>query len=169
MTTKIPGNGARRIVRVVAAALVFSCFSPRSFAAEPFEQIQHFFSAVSKQDGPALRSLVTPDFQLLEVGEIWDLEKLIGEIQGDYTRRNYFALIRQEISGENAWVSYWNRALITATDSQRYVVWLESAVPRNTGSEWRIQLLHSTRLESAQWPVDVEFTEFIDSSDIGAL
>ena len=162
MTMNRPTTRTRRITQVVAVALLLYCFSLSALAAEPFEQVQHFFSAISKQDVPALRSLVTPDFQLLEVGEIWTMEKLVDEIQGDYTRRNYFALIRQEISGENAWVSYWNRALIMATDSQRDVVWLESAVLRKVDSEWLIELLHSTRLDPDQWPADVEFKEFVN-------
>lgn len=79
---------------------------------EPFITVQRFFAALSVRDAAAISATVTPELMLLERGEIWDRSKLIAAVQGDYQRRNFFALIECEEIGERAWVSYWNKALM---------------------------------------------------------
>lgn len=133
--------------------------------SSPFGAVKALFASMSAFDYAGMRSIVTGDFQLLEVGEVWDIETLIAAIapgDGPYERRNYFSLIRVESNDDTAWVSYWNRATFESPDSSSERAWLESAVLIRADGGWKLQLLHSTRVETGGLPDDVEFREHVD-------
>ena len=96
----------------------------------------------------------TPDFLLLEQGEVWDMD-FIKTYLGDrsktpnpVTRTNRFEFIKTEVFGNRAWVAYHNYATFTkAGEAPRVVYWLESASALKTDQGWRLELLHSTRAE----------------------
>ena len=112
---------------------------------------------MSQPPRQALKEWVTADFQLLEVGEVWDLKQLVDAVQGEYQRDNFFVLLRSEIQGSTAWVSYWNRSVITRGEKVSERVWLESAVLLLQEDRWRIQMLHSTRLTPEAVPSDLNW------------
>ncbi len=119
------------------------------------QPVKELFAAMSKQDGQAMHDQATEDFQLLEHGEVWTMQKLVEAVQpkGDpYERKNFFKQIQARQEGNVAWLSYWNKAEIRRKSGMRTVVWLESAVMVKEGDRWKIQLLHSTRLESDKHP-----------------
>jgi hypothetical protein len=129
----------------------------------PFKPVQDLFSAMSSFDHAEMKGLVTTDFQLLEAGEDWDIDDLINVINpSEYKRRNYFNVINTKISGQVAWVSYWNKATITNGDTNNSVAWLESAVMIKDGDKWKIQLLHSTRIKPENIPKHIELTEYVN-------
>ncbi len=138
--------------------------TPTSYASDqPFNTIQEFFAATSAVDHDKLKSLMTDDFQLLEVGEIWDASKLIKVIQpSDRIRQNYFQLITTKLHGDSAWVSYWNKAIFTNKGKSGTLYWLESAVLVKHGANWQIQMLHSTRVDKDKVPTDVKFVEYTE-------
>jgi len=130
-------------------------------SADPFRPVQHFFAAASAGDFNRLRNVVTDDYELLEVGELWDLEKLISVIpEGGMDRRNFFSRISTRIEGNMAWVSYWNHAIINRDGATIERAWLESAVMVKTASGWKMQMLHSTRIKPEDFPAGVEFEEY---------
>ncbi|MFK7738517.1 MAG: nuclear transport factor 2 family protein, partial [Pirellulaceae bacterium] len=119
-----------------------------------FKPVKELFAAMSEHDGRAMQETSTDDFQLLEHGEDWTMQKLIDAVQpkGEpYERKNFFNQIRARQKGDMAWVSYWNKAEIRRESGLRTVVWLESAVVVREDDRWKVQLLHSTRLESDQY------------------
>lgn len=129
---------------------------------EPFVAVQRFFAALSLKDAAAICATVTSEFLLLERGEVWDCRRLIDAVQGDYQRRNFFALIECEECGERAWVSYWNKALIVRPDGEAStIVWLESAIVQRTGAGWRVRMLHSTSTEAGNLPDGVDLKEYV--------
>ncbi len=136
----------------------------------PFNTVQRFFSALSNFDFNNIKVTVTNDFQLLEMGEVWDTEYLINALKSmkDNTkfvgRRNYFSVIRTVVSKDNAWVSYWNKAeIIPADNGQNIIVtWLESAVLIRVDNKWKIQMLHSTKVEPKAIPEDIKLEEYVD-------
>ncbi|MCJ8318728.1 MAG: nuclear transport factor 2 family protein [Colwellia sp.] len=138
--------------------------SATSFGKEsPFTPVQDLFSAMSEVDHQKMKGLVTTDFQLLEVGEDWSIDDLIKVIKPSKSkRRNYFNVIKTKISGQMAWVSYWNKATFTNGDNINSVAWLESAVMIKDGSSWKIQMLHSTRIKPESIPKNIELTEYVD-------
>lgn len=97
----------------------------------------------------------TEDFILLEDGEVWDMPKILDyfakarQNTNPTTRVNRFEFIKTSISGNRAWIAYHNFATISrGTEVVREVEWLESATAVKTAEGWRLDMLHSTRLES---------------------
>lgn len=128
-----------------------------------FQPVKELFAAMSRHDGMAMQQTATADFQLLEHGEDWTMQMLVDAVQpGDkpYERKNFFKQIRARQQGDVAWISYWNKAEIRRDNRLRTVVWLESAVVVKEGDHWKIQLLHSTRLEPEKHPQDIEWIQF---------
>ncbi|MEM8668967.1 MAG: nuclear transport factor 2 family protein [Planctomycetota bacterium] len=148
----------------------FACLSafvfngPVEAADHPaFQPVKELFAAMSQHDGKAMRETSTGDFQLLEDGEDWDMQRLIDAVQPNgtpYSRKNFFHQIRAQEKGGMAWVSYWNKAEITREGVVRTVAWLESAVVIKENDRWKVQLLHSTRLDPNQYPKDVAWVLF---------
>jgi hypothetical protein len=107
-----------------------------------------FFNGLSLIDADTLRYYSTADFELLEDGEVWNMDTLIKRImprKGSNVKRfNSFTFITTSIDKNRAWVSYHNTADFTLADKQRQLKWLESAVLVKSKGRWRIQLLHST-------------------------
>jgi hypothetical protein len=52
--------------------------------------------------------------------------------------------------------------MFVSDDGEGQAYWLESAVLIKTNSKWRIQMLHSTRIEEERFPKDIVMTEFIE-------
>jgi len=128
-----------------------------------FQPVKELFAAMSKSDGKAMLETSTEDFQLLEHGEDWTMQKLVDAVQPNgkpYERKNFFNQIRARQEGDVAWVSYWNKAEIRRESGLRTVVWLESAVMVRKDNRWKIQLLHSTRLEPDKYPKDIQWIPF---------
>ena len=151
-----------------AAFLVLSvvlCTSVKGAEPSPFDAVRNLFAAISAFDYDGIRSATTDDFQLLEDGEVWDVETLISVIrpgENSYKRRNFFSLINSGKHGDMAWVSYWNRATFTTPDDVRERVWLESVVLVKEQGDWKAQLMHVTAVSVDDVPVNVEFQEHIE-------
>lgn len=136
--------------------------STSSFGQDnPFNTVQNLFSAMSEVNHTKMKDVVTSDFQLLEVGEDWDIEDLINVVNpSEYSRRNYFNVIKAKSNGDIAWVSYWNKATFTKGELVEAVVWLESAVLIRRDNNWKIQMLHSTKIKPENLPSNIELTEY---------
>jgi hypothetical protein len=110
-----------------------------------------FFNGLSLVNPDTLKFYSTPDFQLLEDGEVWTLDTLIARVmprqKSNIQRINTFKFIRTEVSGKMAWVSYDNAAEFRLGDKQQTKKWMESAVMVKNKGSWKIQLLHSTKLK----------------------
>lgn len=139
------------------------------FAQEPapFNAVQRLFSSMASLDYDEMAAIGTDDFHLLEVGEVWDMNDLISAIKSvptKFERRNYFSVIKTKTSKDTVWVSYWNKADYTFETGEKIQSrWLESAVMVKVGTEWKIQMLHSTKLRPEQSiPEDVIFAEYTD-------
>lgn len=150
----------RKIQQIIL--LVSLVISSSSFAQDaPFNAVQDLFAAMSAVDHTKMQELVTNDFQLLEVGEVWDLDDLIKVINpSEYSRRNYFNVVTTKSNGNTAWISYWNKATFTKGDIVNTVVWLESAVLVRSNSSWKIQMLHSTKINPEKLPKNIVLTEY---------
>ena len=122
--------------------------------------VQDLFSAISEVDHTKMKNTVTSDFQLLEVGEDWDIGDLIEVVNSsEFLRRNYFNVLKMKTSEDMAWVSYWNKATFTKGELLETVVWLESAVLVKDDNDWKIQMLHSTRIKTEDLPKNIVLTE----------
>lgn len=155
----------QRTLRGVAWLCVALCLGGVAEAADhpAFQPVKELFAAMSAHDGQAMHETATDDFQLLEHGEDWTMQDLVEAVQPKgkpYERKNFFSQIRARQQGNVAWLSYWNKAEISGEGNVRTVVWLESAVVIKADNHWKIQLLHSTRLDPDKHPKDIDWIQF---------
>ena len=113
--------------------------------------INGFFNGLSLLNADTLKYYATSDFELLEDGEVWNMDTLINKAFSrkdlKIIRVNKFGFITTEQKGNSAWVSYWNTAEFTLGDRSRVVKWLESAVLVKEKGKWKIRMLHSTAIK----------------------
>lgn len=107
----------------------------------------------SNLDASKIKNYHTGDFILLEHGEVWTNETI-----ADYTekakqnkpipkRENRFEFISIKIEGDMAWLAYRNYAKWSLKGEEKgKMQWLESATAILTKDGWRLQMLHSTRV-----------------------
>ncbi|WP_233553718.1 DUF4440 domain-containing protein [Algoriphagus lacus] len=136
----------------------FAAFAQNSVSSDEKavqDLIQNSFDAIfSEFDANQLGDFYTSDFILLEHGELWDMEFIRGYLsrakqnQNRPTRTNRFEFIQTVIEGNRAWVAYHNYATITQNGQVvRELYWLESATAIRTDKGWRLDMLHSTRVD----------------------
>lgn len=97
----------------------------------------------------------TTDFLLLENGEVWNndtIRKYLNTARKDEViskRVNNFDFIEVVVAGNFSWVAYHNYATFTIKNQiVRKAHWLESAVAIKTKNGWKLQMLHSTRIDN---------------------
>lgn len=152
------------MIRLLLSTLTLSVLLLPSVAAaqsSPFDPVVAFFTALSEANHQGIRDSTTENFVVLEQGEVWNLEKLLSLVRPRTSlRRNFFSVVSEEVRGDTALVSYWNKALETSENGEeRTRAWLESVVVVNERGTWRILQMHSTRLTPEQIPENVAFTE----------
>ena len=110
-----------------------------------------FFNGLSLINSDTLKHYTTSDFELLEDGEVWNMDTLVNAVKplkgSNMIRVNSFNFLTTKIQKDIAWVSYYNTADYTMDEKKRQVRWLESAVLVKTKGRWKIQLLHSTKIK----------------------
>lgn len=116
--------------------------------------IQNSFDELfSEFNAEKVSDFYTDDFILLEQGELWDLERVNSyfiQAKNDPNRAirsNRFEFIKTTIEGNRAWIAYHNYATFKKDGSiTREIQWLESATATKTNDGWRLDMLHSTRV-----------------------
>jgi len=132
-----------------------SLFCSAQKAAEQ-KQIQStiviFFDGLATMNETLMREQVTNDMTLHEDGKIWNVDtlvKFINPMKGKgYKRENEFDFIKTTQNGNVAWVSYFNKAVISFGDKTRNIKWLESAVLVKENAKWKIAHMNSTTLKA---------------------
>jgi len=106
-----------------------------------------FYVSLDKQK---YRSLLTEDYLLLENGELLDIEgdiALMPTPESGYKRSDAFDFRSVKIHGDIAYAVYFLKSEITdKKNGSRKPEWLESAILRRSGANWRMALLHSTKI-----------------------
>uniref|UniRef100_UPI0040472C5E DUF4440 domain-containing protein n=2 Tax=Algoriphagus sp. TaxID=1872435 RepID=UPI0040472C5E len=152
----------KKIVVLIILSLSFHFYgmaqtSPNHLEKKVVQQLvqESFDSLFSNYRVDLLNKFYTPDFLLLEQGEVWDMDfinsylKDRSQSSNSMTRTNRFEFIKTEVFGDRAWVAYHNWATFTKEGTiTREVYWLESATAIRTSDGWRLELLHSTRVET---------------------
>jgi hypothetical protein len=109
------------------------------------------FQAFSEGSITKMEEVVTTDVKILEHGEVWTLDSVrfyFGKPRAaDFKRINTLDFFQTEVNENMAFVSYWNTADISANNKDRKIKWLESAVLVMEGGRWKVQMLHSTRVQ----------------------
>lgn len=136
---------------LIALVLLFT--APQCLAQNkgPEQAIVRFFDGLAELNDTLITEYTTPDFILLEHGEVWNRDTLLRRIAPNkvraFKRVNDLKFITTKRKGKTAWIAYDNKAYITVNNQQRTIHWLESATVRYYKGRWRVALLHSTRLK----------------------
>jgi hypothetical protein len=140
--------------------VLFSAYSIQAQNVSPEEEkavkqlVQDTFDDVfSDLDSTKIKKHLTDDFLLLEQGEIWNNETikhyLASALKSEKTpqRVNKFEFIKFVKSKNSIWVAYHNYAIISMEGKVvAELEWLESAVAIKTKEGWKLQMMHSTRV-----------------------
>ena len=127
---------------------------PAGDEAAAEEVVRDFFRAMERWDDQALRTTVTPDFELVEDTVIMSMDDFVSviepfkaqEAQMRWTLTNF----NTESDGNVVWTRYINRAVLNMAEQESRFHWIETAIlTRQPDGAWKIDRLQST-------PVSVE-------------
>ena len=96
------------------------------------------------------RTFMTDDYLLLENGELLDVAGDVALLDGlapDHVRTDTFDFRHVRVDDDHANAVYFLEASMNdSKQGPRHRRWLESAVLRKVGGQWRVAILHSTRI-----------------------
>lgn len=136
---------------VAPAASALQAAAPDGVTAVMQRLIAWYKAFGNPRTDPAhYRTFMTDDYLLLENGELLDLAgdmKMLGSLPPDHKRTNRFDFRHVRVDGDHAYAVYYlHSEMSDSAKGQRSRQWLESAVARRVGGEWRFAVLHSTRI-----------------------
>jgi ketosteroid isomerase-like protein len=113
--------------------------------------IENLFAALTNADAVAMKSFTTSNVRFYEYGEIWPMDTLIHKVMQsksipDFKRTNQFKFVNTTINKNTAWASYYLTSTITRNGKEELVKWMETVVLIKDKKQWKIDVLHSTRL-----------------------
>jgi ketosteroid isomerase-like protein len=119
---------------------------------EPVQQtVEKMFATLTNADTVALKLFCTADIRFYEYGQIWTIDTLIQKLMQsksipDFKRTNSFEFVSTTIKGKTAWVTYYLQSTITRNGKEELIKWMETVVLLKEKKNWKINVLHSTRL-----------------------
>lgn len=115
--------------------------------------VQYVFDDVwSDNKAELLTKYHTDDFILLEHGEVWTNDtiakwcKRAKKRNQGIKRINSFDFFEAKKEGNRIWMAYHNYATIKKDTISRKLQWLESIVAVKKDSIWKLEMMHSTRV-----------------------
>ncbi len=118
--------------------------------AEIRQRIIDWYREFSGSDRTTYRTFMTDDYLLLEKGELLDIDgdlAMFDSRPADRQRSDAFDFRRIRIDGDQAYAVYFLQSQIhDSKQGAQSPKWLESAVLRRVKGEWRVALLHSSRI-----------------------
>jgi ketosteroid isomerase-like protein len=115
------------------------------------QSIEKMFDALTNADTAALKLYCTGDVKFYEYGQIWTIDTLIQKVMQansipDFKRTNSFEFVSTSISKKTAWVTYYLQSIISRNGKEEIIKWMETVILLKEKKQWRINVLHSTRL-----------------------
>ncbi|WP_437813627.1 nuclear transport factor 2 family protein [Sorangium sp. So ce1078] len=135
-------------IPLVLAGGLSACQPNRTDSPEKLRSvIVSYFDCVSRKDFERMKTLTTPDFLIFENGKVIDNDGLIDIIKGSpITKATYsFDDVRINVDSNSGSMIYVNHGEFVKDDASTITRdWLESAIFKKVGNEWRLYLVHST-------------------------
>lgn len=150
-----------RFSRIAAMALLISTIgvsapAQASSAAndqdKAVEAVRQMFVALTNDDAALFNSVTSADFYAFDVGKRFDGNALLQLVKQAHAAGKIYEWKVTEpevrVDGSTALVTYVNQGSLKSATDLTQLSWLESAVIRKEGGEWRIHFFHSTRVPS---------------------
>jgi hypothetical protein len=98
-----------------------------------------------------LNAPATNTVRFYEYGEVWPMDTLISKVLksksiADFKRTNKFEFVNTTINKNIAWSTYYLQSTFTRNGKEELVKWMETVVLIKEKKQWKIDVLHSTRL-----------------------
>ncbi|WP_438033267.1 nuclear transport factor 2 family protein [Sorangium sp. So ce204] len=109
--------------------------------------IVSYFDCVTRRDFARMKTLTTPDFTIYENGKIIDNDGLIAIINGSPIAKADFSLddVKIDVDSSSGSMIYINHGKFTQNDASTITRdFLESAIFKKVGNEWKLHFVHST-------------------------
>lgn len=107
------------------------------------------YKALGENDVEARKRNCTADYQLIEDGELWTLDKeiayMLSKKDQPLVRTDTFKFISVQVKGDMAFAVYDLRSAVTRSGVTKHYHWMESAVMVRSSGTWKIRLIHSTK------------------------
>jgi hypothetical protein len=115
------------------------------------QTVENMFATLTTADTAALKTFVTTNVRFYEYGQVWNMDTLIQKVMQaktikDFKRTNSFDFLSTTIHKKTAWVTYYLESIITRNGKPDTLNWLETVVLIREKGQWKIDVLHSTRL-----------------------
>lgn len=115
------------------------------------QTIIKLFTALSNSDTAGLKLHSTSNVKFYEYGQIWTIDTMIQKMMvmskaEDFKRINSFEFVNTTINKKTAWVTYYLQSTITRNNQQEIINWMETVILLKEKNQWKITVLHSTRL-----------------------
>jgi len=115
------------------------------------QTIENMFATLTNADTSALKTFVTANVRFYEYGQVWTIDTLIQKVIQSksipgFKRTNSFEFVNTTINKNTAWVTYYLQSTFTRNGKEDIVKWMETVVLIKQKKMWKINVLHSTRL-----------------------
>ncbi len=141
------------ILLLITLLLAAAVFSQTIIKEEKVVQqtVEKMFAALTNTDTTALKLYCTGNVKFYEYGQIWTIDTLIQKVMQsksipDFKRSNKFEFVSTTINKKTAWVTYYLQSTFTRNGKEESVKWMETVVLLKEKKNWKINVLHSTRL-----------------------
>jgi lactoylglutathione lyase len=125
-------------------------FAQQSDSAKIIHLLKDDYATMKNWDVQKHIANCTPDYLLIEGGEIWTLEREIKNYESNANevidRKDYFDIKTVKVFGDVAYDVHTLKSVFTKNNVSRTVVWNESVTFRKVNGAWKIALIHSTRI-----------------------
>jgi hypothetical protein len=112
-----------------------------------------FYSAVSRFDHAALRTLAAPEYLAVERGRLLNFDSLVADLtvleQDSVSLEYAFADSAIRVDPPAAWLVYRGRKIVSRPPFADTAFTIESAIFRRAGGGWKLSLVHRTHLMEA--------------------
>ena len=113
--------------------------------------VESMFATLNNADTSALKTFITNNVRFYEYGQIWTIDTLIQKVMQsksipDFKRTNSFKFVNTTIHKKTAWITYYLQSTFIRNGKEEIVRWMETVVLLKEKSNWKIDVLHSTRL-----------------------
>ncbi len=115
------------------------------------QTIENIFAALTNADTASLKLYCTTKVTFYKYGQIWTIDTLIQKvIQSksipDFKRTNSFEFVSTTVNKQTAWATYYLQSTFNRNGKEELVKWMETVVLLKEKRNWKVAVLHSTRL-----------------------
>ncbi|WP_224490894.1 nuclear transport factor 2 family protein [Robertkochia flava] len=116
------------------------------------QTLEGLYHALAERDAQAYGALTAPGYYVLEQGVYWDLEytlNLVGQKKPEgYSRKDSLDYKIIEVCNDTAFVVWDLFAEVIRDGALTRYQWLESGTLKKIDGQWKVHILHSTRVEN---------------------